>query len=129
MYSSCNNQQYRDLNCLKWPITLPKNRVLTHVGTSGGLLRMNLLIYRNFVFLSLLIYISTNSTMKYLQQYIFSKSFACKLNPRLFLFQMTQIAKILNAHMDSLQWVDQNTCKSDSFRNLINVSLRKGCQD
>ena len=22
---------------------------------------------------------------------------------------MTQIAKILNAHMDSLQWVDQNT--------------------
>ena len=27
----------------------------------------------------------------------------------MFQFQMNQIAKILNAHMDSLQWIDQNT--------------------
>ena len=25
--------------------------------------------------------------------------------------QIQQITKILNSHMDSLQWIDQNTCK------------------
>ena len=29
------------------------------------------------------------------------------------LLQMIQIAKILNAHMDSLQWIDQHTGESD----------------
>ena len=29
-----------------------------------------------------------------------------------FIFQILQIAKILNAHMNSLQWIDQNSGKS-----------------
>ena len=36
-----------------------------------------------------------------------------KITPTtVFVFQILQIAKILNAHMNSLQWIDQNSGKS-----------------